>query len=148
MSTAPQLFDVPQEPPHRMDEVLERVPGLRAVAGRNVPGTLALFATHFPRFPVLPGVMILDDIAETARLAAGPGAWTLTGVSRIRYRRYVEPGDRMVVAFTVTEATPDTVRGTATVTVDGRTVTTVREIRLARVTGRVPALSSVSGVGA
>ncbi|WP_326847111.1 3-hydroxyacyl-ACP dehydratase FabZ family protein [Streptomyces kaniharaensis] len=148
MSTAPQLLDAPQEPPHRMDEVLEVVPGLRAVATRNVPGTLALFATHFPRFPVLPGVLILDDIAETARLAAGAGAWTLAEVSRIRYRRYVEPGDRMVVDVRITEASADTIRGSATVTVDGRTVTTVRELRLARVTGRVPVLSSLSGVRA
>ncbi|MQS15555.1 hydroxymyristoyl-ACP dehydratase [Streptomyces kaniharaensis] len=131
-----------------MDEVLEVVPGLRAVATRNVPGTLALFATHFPRFPVLPGVLILDDIAETARLAAGAGAWTLAEVSRIRYRRYVEPGDRMVVDVRITEASADTIRGSATVTVDGRTVTTVRELRLARVTGRVPVLSSLSGVRA
>lgn len=80
-----------------LDTVVSLYPGVAGVATRNVPSTSAIFATHFPRFPVLPGVLILDDLARLAALvlAAGgpPERWRLVGVTRARFRRYVRPGD-------------------------------------------------------
>lgn len=117
-----------------LDKILHLTPGKRAVAVRNVTGTLPVFDTHFPRFPVLPGVLILDDIVRTARLAA-PGApsgtvWALSDVRRVRYRHFAEPGDQLEITVDVTEATETSVTARASVSVAGRDITTVRELRL------------------
>jgi 3-hydroxyacyl-[acyl-carrier-protein] dehydratase len=116
------------------DEVLDMVPGERAVAVRNVPGTLQVFATHFPRFPVLPGVLILDDIVRAARLAAPAvpqgSRWVLAEARRVRYRHFAQPVARLEISVTVTEATESSVTFRATVGVDGRDITTVRQLRL------------------
>ncbi|WP_393071991.1 hypothetical protein [Streptomyces sp. LN704] len=61
------------------DRLLELAEGERAVAVRNVPATLECFTAHFPRHPVLPGVLLLESLAALARTAAGPGAWRLAG---------------------------------------------------------------------
>ncbi|MFI2619110.1 3-hydroxyacyl-ACP dehydratase FabZ family protein [Streptomyces sp. NPDC018584] len=116
------------------DEILDVVKGERAVAARNVPGTLHVFATHFPRFPVLPGVLILDDIVRAARLAAPElpkGArWVLAEARRVRYRHFAEPGDRLEISVEVIEATASSVTFKAAVGVAGRDITTVRRLRL------------------
>jgi 3-hydroxyacyl-[acyl-carrier-protein] dehydratase len=116
------------------DEVLDVVPGKRAVAVRNVPGTLHVFATHFPRFPVLPGVLILDDIVRAARLAAPKvprgSRWVLAEARRVRYRHFAEPGDRLEISVTVIETTESSVTFKAAVGVDGRDITTIRQLRL------------------
>ncbi|MBH5338413.1 hydroxymyristoyl-ACP dehydratase [Streptomyces pactum] len=119
------------------DEVIEVEPGRRAVAARHVTHTLGVFATHFPRFPVLPGVLILDDLVGAARLAAPeppPGTrWKPVRVRRVRYRHFACPGDRLVFTATVTEDAGDAVTVRAVASVGPRDVTTVRELRLAAV---------------
>lgn len=116
------------------DEVIDVRPGVSAQATRHVTGTLAVFETHFPRFPVLPGVLILDDIVRAARLAAPkapPGRrWTLAEARRVRYRHFAQPGDRLEYRVSVTAATKHEVTLKATASVEGRDVTTVRELRL------------------
>jgi 3-hydroxyacyl-[acyl-carrier-protein] dehydratase len=69
-----------------------------APAIRNVPMTLDVFDTHFPLFPVLPGVLVLGSLAALGALLlreATDTSWRLTGVERIRCRRFVRPGDRL-----------------------------------------------------
>ena len=70
-----------------LDRVLEIDPEKQARAIRNVPNTLAIFDSHFPRFPVLPGVLMLGSLAElSARLLekkAG-GRWRLAGADQVR----------------------------------------------------------------
>ncbi|WP_051426480.1 3-hydroxyacyl-ACP dehydratase FabZ family protein [Jiangella gansuensis] len=116
-----------------LDTVLALEPGARGKATRNVPSTSAIFATHFPRFPVLPGVLILDDLARLAALvvdgAGSPERWSLAGATRIRYRRYVRPGDVAELSVEVVPGASDPVlRGT--VRVDGAVVTTVGALTL------------------
>ncbi|WP_455354112.1 3-hydroxyacyl-ACP dehydratase FabZ family protein [Streptomyces sp. SYSU K217416] len=122
-----------------LDEILDVVPGKRAVAVRNVAGTLRVFDSHFPRFPVLPGVLILDDIVRTARLAAPPAphgsGWTLAEVRRVRYRHFAQPGDRLEISVQVTETTETSFTVKAAVGVAGRDITTVRQLRLERTGG-------------
>lgn len=118
------------------DEVLDVVPGKRAVAVRHVPATLTVFDSHFPRFPVLPGVLVLDDIVRAARLAAPEvphgSRWALAEARRVRYRHFAEPGDRLEISVRVTEATESSVTFKAAVSVAGRDITTVRQLRLER----------------
>jgi 3-hydroxyacyl-[acyl-carrier-protein] dehydratase len=116
--------------PQTLDRVLEVEPGQRARALRNVPNTLTLLDSHFPRFPVLPGVLILDSLAELGALAAGDGDWRLTGVERAQFRRYVRPGDQMELSVEVTgrEGAELTVSGE--VRVGGKRYAAVRALRL------------------
>ncbi|MFD1277010.1 beta-ketoacyl synthase N-terminal-like domain-containing protein [Streptomyces kaempferi] len=64
------------------DRLLELAEGESAVAVRNVPATLECFTAHFPRHPVLPGVLLLESLAALARTAASPGAWRLARRAR------------------------------------------------------------------
>jgi 3-hydroxyacyl-[acyl-carrier-protein] dehydratase len=103
----------------------------RAEAVRNVPSTLEVFDTHFPRFPVLPGVMILDTVAELAAtlLERRTGSkWVLAGADRVRYRHFVRPGDQLHAEVVVTElhGSSAVLRGSASV--DGSPVATMRAV--------------------
>lgn len=75
-------------------------PGRAAFRGeRCFPADEPFFAGHFPGLPVVPGVFLLEALAECARrsLAAEhpDRGFLLTGVTGVRFRRRVEPGDRV-----------------------------------------------------
>ncbi len=90
--------------PHRypfllVDRVLEW--GERRVrALKNVTHNEPFFAGHFPERPIMPGVLILEGMAQTVGLLVSreqPGAsGYLVGVDRARFRRPVQPGDQIV----------------------------------------------------
>jgi 3-hydroxyacyl-[acyl-carrier-protein] dehydratase len=108
----------------------------RAEAIRNVPSTLEVFDTHFPRFPVLPGVMILDTVAELAAalLEHRTGSlWVLAGCDRVRYRHFVRPGDQLLAEVVVTEVRETEAALRASASVDGTPVATMRAVRMVRV---------------
>ena len=68
-----------------LDRVVGVEPGQSGTAIRNVPNTLAIFDTHFPRFHVLPGVLILGSLGELARLVVegdSDRTWRLAGAGR------------------------------------------------------------------
>lgn len=118
-----------------LDGVLVVEPGRKAVGLRNVPGTLPLLATHFPRFPVLPGVLILDDLAMVAALALEPSVdhgprWRLGRAVRARYRHFVRPGDRAEIAVERLDRADAEAVFRGTVEVDGQKVTTVAELHM------------------
>ena len=75
-------------------------PGRAAFRGeRCFPADEPFFAGHFPGLPVVPGVFLLEALAECARrsLAAEhpDRGFVLAGVTGVRFRRRVEPGDRV-----------------------------------------------------
>lgn len=131
-----------------LDEVREVEGGRHAVAVCHVPQTLDVFATHFPRFPVLPGVLVLDDLVEVARLAAGGGAdgsgtstgpWLLASVHKVRFRHFVQPGDSLEMTADVVDhdaaRDPGTVALRGVARVEGRPVATVGRLVLRRAAG-------------
>ena len=127
-----------------LDEVVEIVPGRTVTAIRHVPQTLEVFATHFPLFPVLPGVLILDDLVEVARLALdgvtltggrSVRRWELAQAGRIRYRHFVQPGDSMEINVQVTGVSDGSASCRGTVRVDGRPVTIATELVLRPMVG-------------
>ncbi len=114
-----------------LDRVVSVEPGRGAVALRNVPQTLAIFDTHFPLRPVLPGVLVLGSIGALAGLllAEQTGrSWRLAGAERVRYRHFVRPGDQLRIAVRLKELRDGEAVLGADVTVDGRTVTSARTI--------------------
>jgi 3-hydroxyacyl-[acyl-carrier-protein] dehydratase len=92
--------------PHRdpmllIDRVLELEPGRRAVAEKMVSADEPWARGHFPERPILPGVLILEGMAQTAGLCAATlPAWkgklgVLAGADGVRFRRMVLPGETL-----------------------------------------------------
>lgn len=121
---------VPGGGPGGFDRLLEAVVGERAAAVRNVPATLACFTDHFPRHPVLPGVLLLESMAALARTAAGPGTWRLAAVRGVRFKHFVGPGDQVHLTVEVTAHGPHRTECRATARAGGRVVATARVLAL------------------
>ena len=96
--------------PHRypfllVDKVLDCRPGESIVAVKNVTSNEPFFAGHFPHRPVMPGVMILEAMAQATGLLAfatqgTPAEDTLyyfVGIDKARFKKPVEPGDQLVL---------------------------------------------------
>ena len=101
--------------PHRypfllVDRVLELDPGKSLRALKNVTMNEPFFVGHFPHRPVMPGVMILEALAQAAAILAfdnidvRPDAHTVfyfAGIDSARFKRPVEPGDQLVLNVTL-----------------------------------------------
>lgn len=93
--------------PHRfpfllLDRVLEIESGKRAVAIKNVSISEPFFQGHFPEVPIMPGVLIVEAMAQLGGVLlmqmapAGQSRLALlTGVDKVRFRRRVVPGDQL-----------------------------------------------------
>ena len=93
---------LPQRPPFLLvDEVEELEPGARCVAARTLTDDDFWFAGHFPGNPVMPGVLIVEALAQTATIAAASGGdiagkiGLFAGIDKVRFKRVVKPGDTM-----------------------------------------------------
>lgn len=116
-----------------LDRVLSVEPGASATAIRNVPNTLAIFDSHFPRFHVLPGVFILGSLgALAARLLEEDTsrAWRLAGAGQVGFRHFVQPGDQLELTVTLKSRTDDSAELSGEVKVDGKVVTRARRLTL------------------
>ncbi|HOX89172.1 MAG TPA: 3-hydroxyacyl-ACP dehydratase FabZ [Burkholderiaceae bacterium] len=117
--------------PHRypfllVDRVLEIEPGKRIVALKNVTANEPHFTGHFPHLPVMPGVMIIEAMAQAAAIfsflslgvKADPDSlFYFAGIDSARFKRPVVPGDqlRMEVEFLREKAGIGKFHGRATV---------------------------------
>jgi 3-hydroxyacyl-[acyl-carrier-protein] dehydratase len=94
--------------PHRypfllVDRVLECEPGRRLVAMKNVTFNEPFFQGHFPSKPVMPGVLLIEAMAQATGLLAMESAevpreaiYYLVGVDKARFKRPVVPGDQLI----------------------------------------------------
>ena len=117
-----------------LDRIVSLDPGKGARALRNVPNTLAIFDSHFPRFPVLPGVLILGSLgllAATLLREQTGREWRLAGAEQVRFRHFVQPGDQMELSVDLKSLSEEEALFSATVRVEGKPVTTARQLRLA-----------------
>jgi 3-hydroxyacyl-[acyl-carrier-protein] dehydratase len=99
------LRRIPQRFPMLMiDRVKECEPGRRAVALKNVSANEPYFPGHFPHRPIMPGVLILEAMAQTAGVVVFSGqqaqeqAETLyyyVGIDNARFKKPVVPGDQL-----------------------------------------------------
>jgi 3-hydroxyacyl-[acyl-carrier-protein] dehydratase len=116
-----------------LDRILTVEPGESATALRNVPNTLAIFDTHFPRFPVLPGVLILGSLGALAShlLEAETGQpWRLVGADRVAFRHFVGPGDQLLLTVKLSSRSDTEAVLSGEAAVDGRVVTRARKLRM------------------
>jgi 3-hydroxyacyl-[acyl-carrier-protein] dehydratase len=79
-----------------VDNVLE-LSADRAVTVKNVTAAEEYLADHFPSFPVLPGVMMLESLVQAARrvLTHDGGPWVVSEVRNVRYGNMVRPGQQL-----------------------------------------------------
>ncbi len=117
--------------PHRypfllVDKIIEIEYGKRAVGIKNVTANEPFFMGHFPGYPVMPGVLIIEAIAQVGALAVlgmpenkGKLAF-FAGVDEVRFKRQVVPGDTLRIEVTMTRVRGPIGQGTGEATVDGQ----------------------------
>jgi 3-hydroxyacyl-[acyl-carrier-protein] dehydratase len=96
--------------PHRypfllIDRVLSATEGESLVALKNVTYNEPFFEGHFPSRPVMPGVLIMESLAQACAIFASLGredintqnrVYYFTGIDKARFKRPVEPGDQLI----------------------------------------------------
>jgi 3-hydroxyacyl-[acyl-carrier-protein] dehydratase len=106
-----QSDEIKQYLPHRypfllVDRVLELTPGVHIKAIKNVSVNEPFFQGHFPHYAVMPGVLIIEALAQTAALlslkssdqkADEKNVVYLAGIDNARFKRPVMPGDTLVM---------------------------------------------------
>ena len=107
--------------PHRypfllIDRVLDIVPGESLVALKNVTMNEPFFTAHFPEHPVMPGVLMLEALAQAGAVLAYQSAaskasdgvlYYFAGIDHARFRRIVVPGDQLILKVSVLKSKRD-----------------------------------------
>jgi 3-hydroxyacyl-[acyl-carrier-protein] dehydratase len=118
---------LPHRPPFLLiDEVVELEPGSRVVARKHVRDDEFWISGHFPGRPVMPGVLIVEAMAQTGAVAVlseeenrGRIAF-FAGIDDVRFKRIVEPGDELELECELERIRGPIGRGKATAKVDGK----------------------------
>ena len=121
--------------PHRqpmllIDTVEELEPGKRAVAKKCVSYNEPYFAGHFPGEPVMPGVLIVEALAQTGAVAIlsveenrGKTAY-FGGMNHVKFKKKVVPGDKLRLECQIIKQKGPVGVGSAVATVDGKVAVT------------------------
>ncbi|HQR23777.1 MAG TPA: 3-hydroxyacyl-ACP dehydratase FabZ [Steroidobacteraceae bacterium] len=130
------IDEVMRRLPHRypmllVDRVLECVPGERILALKNVTMNEEFFSGHFPGRPVMPGVLILEAMAQAAGILTFVTAgvypddsvrFYFAGIDKARFRRPVVPGDQVMLSATLERRIRTIWKYSTLATVDGQEV--------------------------
>lgn len=120
---------LPHRPPFLLvDRIVELEESTRAVGIKAVTINEPFFAGHFPGYPVMPGVLIAEALAQVAGVVvarasgqAGRVAF-LAGLDGFRFRRQVTPGDVLRLEVTITRLRPNAGRAHGVASVEGALV--------------------------
>jgi 3-hydroxyacyl-[acyl-carrier-protein] dehydratase len=127
------IHQILKQLPHRypflmVDRVLELEHGKRIKALKNVTVNEPYFLGHFPHRPVMPGVMMIEALAQAAALlsfdavGASPAnneIYYFAGIDAARFKRPVEPGDQLILDVTLDRMKSGVFKFTARATVEG-----------------------------
>jgi 3-hydroxyacyl-[acyl-carrier-protein] dehydratase len=130
------IHDILRHLPHRypiilVDRVLEIEPPKRIVALKNVSINEPVFMGHFPHYPVMPGVLIIEALAQAAAIlsfaALGKQAdrssvYYFAGIDNARFKRPVGPGDQLRLEAELMREMRGIGKFAARATVDGNLV--------------------------
>jgi len=119
--------------PHRypfllVDRIEELEPGVRAVGLKNVTQNESFFQGHFPDYPVMPGVLIIEAMAQVGAVGVMAGGdhedklALFAGIDGVRFRRQVLPGDVLRMEVEIVRLKGSVGRGKGKATVDGERV--------------------------
>jgi len=113
MSGQLDILEIQKLLPHRypfllVDKVIECDPGVRLLAIKNVTSNEPFFQGHFPGLPIMPGVLIMEALAQATALltsqsdrSLGKGTiYYLAGIDKARFKRQVGPGDQLKLEVT------------------------------------------------
>lgn len=120
--------------PHRypmllVDRVLEIVPGERIVALKNVSINEPFFPGHYPHHPVMPGVLVIEALAQTAAILSfktiggkpdDKSVYYFVGIDNARFKRPVSPGDQLIFEVSILANKRGIWKFTAKAKVDGQ----------------------------
>ncbi|MBY0378298.1 MAG: 3-hydroxyacyl-ACP dehydratase FabZ [Gammaproteobacteria bacterium] len=133
MSESLKVNEILNYLPHRfpfmlVDKVLEYEAGKRLVAIKNVTFNEPFFAGHFPGNPVMPGVLIIEALAQAGCILAflsnnddvsSEELYLFAGIDNARFRRVVIPGDQLKLDITITKIKSNVLKVNAIASVDG-----------------------------
>ncbi len=116
--------------PHRypfllVDRITELVPGEKAAGLKNVTINEPFFQGHFPGEPIMPGVMIVEALAQVGAVAVlsmpenAKKLALFTGINNFRFKKMVRPGDQLELEITMTGMRRNLGRGEAVARIGG-----------------------------
>jgi len=128
-----EAFEISRRLPHRfpmlmVDKIVELDAGKKAVGIKNVSVNEPFFTGHYPDRPIMPGVLILEAMAQVGGLALAPedgiGSKVplFAAVERAKFRRLVVPGDQLRIVSEVVRTRAAMSKIQSVVTVDGNVV--------------------------
>lgn len=134
MSNTLDIHQVLRLLPHRypfllIDRVLSYTPGQSLIALKNVTYNEPFFPGHFPQRPVMPGVLIVEAMAQATGLlayagsqvqAADQGLYYLVGIDNARFKQPVQPGDQLIIEAVLERNMRDVWKFNGTAKVDGK----------------------------
>ncbi|MBI3184945.1 MAG: 3-hydroxyacyl-ACP dehydratase FabZ [Myxococcales bacterium] len=129
------LVEIQKLLPHRypfllVDRVVELVPGRKLVAYKNVTANEPFFVGHFPGHPVMPGVLVLEALAQACAILAYKSEGMdpsrkvtyLMAIDGAKFRKPIVPGDRLQLEVEVLKHKGPIWKQRGTATVDGKAV--------------------------
>lgn len=132
--SAMDIHEILQYLPHRypilmIDRVLELIPGERITALKNVSMNEPFFPGHYPHHPVMPGVLIVETMAQAAAILSfktmgkrpdDKSVYYFAGIDGARFKRPVSPGDQLVLDVSIAMTKRGIWKYTGVARVDGQ----------------------------
>ncbi len=117
--------------PHRypfllVDKVIELEPGKRAVTIKNVTINEPFFQGHFPEYPIMPGVLIVEAMAQTMCIAVASQEGykdklgVFAGIENMKFKQQVRPGDVLRLEAEILAAKLGVIKAKVSASVDGK----------------------------
>ncbi len=133
METLLDIREIMKNLPHRypfllVDRILELEPGKKVVGLKNVTMNEPFFQGHFPNTPIMPGVLIVEAMAQCGGVLAikslpqgSEGALMyFMGLDQVKFRRQVVPGDQLIMELEVIKQRAKIMKLSGTAKVDGQ----------------------------